>query len=156
MTWFARKRQQWIYRHLRLCGNIRRDCLVEHFGISVPTASKDLQIFQQDHPALLRYDLTAKQYSLAAEAAPGLSEEDLAELAHEIAEEDSKSLIETSLLPGRDAAGEWYDLASLDAEEKEYVDRAVRYLDAAGILVRSPLNPNFVGWDEDDNTEEGA
>ena len=73
-------------------------------------------------------------------------------LAHEIAEESAKSDIESfcvwritddGLLPTR-----WYDIATqLHDGERAWVDRAVRYLEARGILVRNQQNASLVRWE---------
>jgi len=77
---------------------------------------------------------------------------ELDELAHEIAEEGSKSIIDCHTLAAEDSKGyRWHDLATVDGEEETFwVERAATYLEAAGILIRSAENAQWVGWDEDE------
>ena len=73
-------------------------------------------------------------------------------LAHEIAEESAKSDIESfcvwritddGLLPTR-----WYDIATqLHDGEREWVNRAVKYLEARGILIRNQQSAMLVRWE---------
>jgi DeoR/GlpR family transcriptional regulator of sugar metabolism len=64
--WCAQQRQEWIAEALRVFGFINRAHLQRKFGISQPQASKDLAVFQREHPAAMRYDLTTKQYEAVA------------------------------------------------------------------------------------------
>lgn len=61
-SWSEQQRQAWIDHMLRLHGLINRSHLELRFGISQPQASKDLQVFQRDHPDRMRYDLSKKCY----------------------------------------------------------------------------------------------
>ena len=72
------------------------------------------------------------------------------DLAHEIAEQASKELIDSASLSVRDSGLVfWCDISAPDPMEAEALKQAVKYLDLAGILKRSPENPEWVGWDED-------
>lgn len=62
MNWFAQHRQDWIEDTLTVFGFINRDHLVRKFGVSVPQASKDLQVFQRLNPGAMSYNLTTKRY----------------------------------------------------------------------------------------------
>jgi hypothetical protein len=81
-----------------------------------------------------------------------LVENPLNSLAHEIAEESAKSDIESfcawrhtddGLLPTR-----WYNVATeMGDGERECVDRAVKYLEARGILRRNLQTAALVRWE---------
>lgn len=62
MNWFEEQRMWWISEMLHVYGFINRGHLQRKFRISQPQASKDLQTFQQRHPAAMQYDLTKKCY----------------------------------------------------------------------------------------------
>jgi hypothetical protein len=72
-------------------------------------------------------------------------------LAHELAKETSKSLLENCLLSRQDdGGGYWFDLGSADRciqDMQFFIDRAVRYLEGEGILKRHPTDPQLIGWD---------
>lgn len=105
-----------------------------------------------------------------------MTPEELDDLAHEIAEEECKSFIDAQTINVKDSQGNtWHDLdsaksetaryhnleiASSDRETAEgaawYLNRAETYLEAAEILKRSPENPRWVSWDEDDTLSEAA
>lgn len=68
------------------------------------------------------------------------------ELAHEIAEDDSKSVLDSMLAISDD--GEWLNLRDRAPGCDFFIDRAIQYLDAEGILKRHPDNPDLIGWDE--------
>lgn len=78
------------------------------------------------------------------------------DLAHEIAEESSKSLLECHLLTVRNAGGDqWLDLRTADDVDgiPTYIERAVRYLEVEGVLRRCPTDPQLIGWDEMDEVD---
>lgn len=68
MNYFADLRQQFILGHLKTVGQIRRQALIDEFGISTPQASNDIQAFMAAHPGLIIYDGRAKCYILDKEA----------------------------------------------------------------------------------------
>jgi hypothetical protein len=86
--------------------------------------------------------------------------EDGNELAHKLAEESAKSLLECSLLSWKDAqgGGSWLDLRSgyRNEDYQFFIDRAVRYLESEGILKRFSTDPEMIGWDEMDEDEVDA
>lgn len=69
-------------------------------------------------------------------------------LAAEIAEEDSCSIIEIYCQWVVEGNVCWYDTRHLADEEddRDYVDRAVRYLDLTGSLERRKSTPHLVGF----------
>lgn len=78
------------------------------------------------------------------------SGEEVAALALSIADEAARSDIEAFCTwSSKEPANRWYDTATIDDQEfagelRATVDRAVRYLDLRGLLVRSGVRPNFV------------
>lgn len=68
MNWFCDQRQEWIAETVRVFGFINRDHIVRKFGVSVPTASLDLQEFQRANPSCVTYDKSAKRYVANKEA----------------------------------------------------------------------------------------
>jgi hypothetical protein len=61
-NWFHEQRQEFIRESLRVYGFIRRDHLMRKFGISMPQASKDLQVYARTHPDDMAYNLLTKTY----------------------------------------------------------------------------------------------
>lgn len=83
-----------------------------------------------------------------------MTKEELDDLAHELAEETAKSTIECNTGLIRDSGGhKWHNYTDVDKYGKFAVERSVTYLEAAGILKRSPENASWVSWDEDDIDE---
>lgn len=62
LTWFVDRRLDFIDALLLTRGRIRRDDLMQAFGITMSAASSDLAKFIELHPAAMRYDKSAKQY----------------------------------------------------------------------------------------------
>ena len=62
MTWFERKRIEWIHESVRIFGFINREHIMKKFGISLPQASHDLKKVMQFHPHLMTYDTARKCY----------------------------------------------------------------------------------------------
>ena len=62
MRWFEQQRMKWIGERLAEVGHINRSDLMEEFGISGPTASKDLNKYLELRPKLMVYNKTAKRY----------------------------------------------------------------------------------------------
>src|SRR3546814_4695634 len=60
-------------------GQVTRKDLVERFGISEPAATKDLSLYSDLAPNMLRYDLRQKRY-VFAHGTPYRSEEHTSEL----------------------------------------------------------------------------
>ncbi len=70
MSWGAAQRLAFIESRLFWEEKVNRGDLVAAFGISVPQASKDLTLYQQEAPANLRYDKARKCYVAAHDFAP--------------------------------------------------------------------------------------
>ena len=68
LTWCRAYRLSWIRDALAVYGFINRDHLRRKFGISRPQASADLTLFARQHPALVRYNASAKRYEARRQA----------------------------------------------------------------------------------------
>jgi hypothetical protein len=80
-----------------------------------------------------------------------MTQTEIDDLAHEIAEQAAKELLNSELLSVHAHGGKWLDLDSMsEFVDQPSVDAAEKYLDAIGVLHRAPSNPRLVGWDEDD------
>ena len=66
MRWGVEKRLEFIEFRLFWEGGINRADIMDQFGVSVPQASKDLTLYEENAPGNLAYDKSAKRY-LAAE-----------------------------------------------------------------------------------------
>jgi hypothetical protein len=62
MRWGVEKRLEFIEFRLFWEGGINRADIMEQFGISVPQASKDLSLYEQQAPGNLAYDKKQKRY----------------------------------------------------------------------------------------------
>lgn len=62
MRWFERYRQDWIAETLRIFGFINREHIMRKFGVSMPQASHDLNLFLKSNPNAMTYDASAKRY----------------------------------------------------------------------------------------------
>ena len=62
MNWFQQYRLEWIAETLRVFGFINRGHIMRKFRMSMPQASKDLNLFIKLHPGVAEYDLSAKQF----------------------------------------------------------------------------------------------
>lgn len=62
MSLFIELRLDYIAWRAATAGTIRRIDLVRSFGISVPQASLDLRHFMDEHPGVIKYDMTEKRY----------------------------------------------------------------------------------------------
>lgn len=65
--WFQDRRQEFIFATLKTFGQIRRDDLVREFEISTPLASADIQTFLAANPKRMKYDVSAKAYTIIEE-----------------------------------------------------------------------------------------
>lgn len=65
MRWGVEKRLEFIEFRLFWEGGINRADIVDKFGISVPQASKDLQLYEEKAPGNLHYDRSGKLYRTA-------------------------------------------------------------------------------------------
>lgn len=63
MRWAQKQRMQWIAERQE---PLRRKDLMEHFEISLPQASKDIQQFLKLYPNTWEYNLSKKQYERIA------------------------------------------------------------------------------------------
>lgn len=68
--WFKNRRQEFIACTLRQFGQVRRTDLVREFDVSLAQASLDIQDFLASEPSLVRYDVSAKAYTLVEPADP--------------------------------------------------------------------------------------
>jgi hypothetical protein len=66
VRWGVEQRLEFIEFRLFWEGAINRADIVEHFGVSVPQASKDLTLYQERAPGNLEYDTRGKRYVAAA------------------------------------------------------------------------------------------
>jgi predicted DNA-binding transcriptional regulator YafY len=65
MRWGIEQRLEFIEFRLFWEGSINRADLVDHFGVSVPQASKDLTLYQERAPGNMEYDKRDKRYVAA-------------------------------------------------------------------------------------------
>lgn len=61
-SWERSRRLDYIAWRLTVHASVRRQHLVEAFGVSMAQASADIQQFLADHPSAVSYDKSAKQY----------------------------------------------------------------------------------------------
>jgi predicted DNA-binding transcriptional regulator YafY len=66
VRWGVEQRLEFIEFRLFWEGSINRADVVEHFGVSVPQASKDLTLYQEQAPGNMEYDTRGKRYVAAA------------------------------------------------------------------------------------------
>jgi hypothetical protein len=62
LAWCEQQRQVWIADMLTVYGFINREHLMRKFLISMPQASKDLNVFLRLYPDLMYYDPSRKCY----------------------------------------------------------------------------------------------
>ena len=62
LSWGVERRLQFIEFQLYWEGGINRADITEHFGVSVPQASKDLTLYQECAPGNMNYDKSLKRY----------------------------------------------------------------------------------------------
>lgn len=70
MRWGVEKRLEFIEFRLFWEGGINRADIIEHFGVSVPQASKDLTLYEEKASGNLVYDKSAKRYRAAMNFKP--------------------------------------------------------------------------------------
>jgi hypothetical protein len=68
----------------------------------------------------------------------------LDKLAHEIALEDSLSTIDGQCVAPLGYKSGWRDSKDSCPGAQRYVERAIKYLDARGLLIRNKNNPDWV------------
>src|ERR1700722_3589805 len=62
IRWGVERRLEFIEFRLLWEGGVNRADLIDTFGISVPQASKDLALYQEQAPGNVVYDKSAKRY----------------------------------------------------------------------------------------------
>src|ERR1700676_2282236 len=62
LKWGVERRLEFVEFRLFWEGGINRSDIVEQFGVSVPQASKDLTLYQEQAPDNIRYDRSQKRY----------------------------------------------------------------------------------------------
>jgi hypothetical protein len=62
LKWGVERRLEFIEFRLFWEGGVNRSDIIDHFGVSVPQASKDLTQYQEIAPANARYDKSARRY----------------------------------------------------------------------------------------------
>ena len=70
MRWGVEKRLKFIEFRLYWEGGINRADITRQFGVSVPQASKDLNLYEEKAPGNLAYNKSAKRYVAAADFRP--------------------------------------------------------------------------------------
>ena len=70
MRWGVEKRLVFIEFRLYWEGGINRADITEQFGVSVPQASKDLTLYEEEAPGNLVYDKSAKRYLASPDFMP--------------------------------------------------------------------------------------
>lgn len=69
---------------------------------------------------------------------------DLHELQRELADEAAASDVQSCCTRDEREGAFWYDLASVSEDDKDWLARAVRYLDMRQLLERDPTNCSLV------------
>ena len=70
MKWGIERRLELIEFRLFWEGGVNRSDIVDEFGVSVPQASKDLALYQEEAPHNLRYDRSQKRYFASSKFSP--------------------------------------------------------------------------------------
>src|ERR1700747_2130836 len=70
VRWGVERRLEFIEFRLFWEGGVNRADLIGTFGISVPQASKDLSLYQEQAPGNVVYDKSAKRYLASAKFKP--------------------------------------------------------------------------------------
>jgi predicted DNA-binding transcriptional regulator YafY len=94
IKWGAEKRLEFIDFRLFWEGAINRADIMEQFGVSVPQASKDLSLYQEQAPANIVYDKSEKRYFVSSEFKPTFFQPDADAYLSQL-----KSIAEKSLKP---------------------------------------------------------
>lgn len=76
--WGVERRLEFIEFRLFWEGGVNRSDIVDEFGVSVPQASKDLTLYQEQAPDNIRYDRSQKRYFASATFRPKFIELDAA------------------------------------------------------------------------------
>ncbi|TCU21810.1 putative DNA-binding transcriptional regulator YafY [Rhizobium azibense] len=70
IRWGVEQRMEFIEFRLFWEGGVRRKDIIDMFGVSVPQASKDLTLYQEQAPGNVEYDKSAKRYVAARDFKP--------------------------------------------------------------------------------------
>ena len=70
IRWGVEQRLEFIEFRLFWEGGVRRADIINMFGVSVPQASKDLTLYQEQAPGNVEYDKSAKRYVASREFRP--------------------------------------------------------------------------------------
>ena len=70
IRWGVEQRLEFIEFRLFWEGGVNRSDIIEMFGVSVPQASKDLSLYQEQAPGNVEYDKSAKRYIPAKDFRP--------------------------------------------------------------------------------------
>jgi predicted DNA-binding transcriptional regulator YafY len=78
LRWGVERRLEFVEFGLFWEGGVNRSDIVEEFGVSVPQASKDLTLYQEQAPDNIRYDRSQKRYFASETFRPKFIELDAA------------------------------------------------------------------------------
>jgi predicted DNA-binding transcriptional regulator YafY len=78
LRWGIERRLEFVEFRLFWEGGVNRSDIVEEFGVSVPQASKDLALYQEQAPDNIRYDRSLKRYFASDSFRPKFIELDAA------------------------------------------------------------------------------
>jgi predicted DNA-binding transcriptional regulator YafY len=70
IRWGVEQRLEFIEFRLFWEGGVRRKDIIDMFGVSVPQASKDLTLYQEQAPGNVEYDKSAKRYVASRDFKP--------------------------------------------------------------------------------------
>ena len=76
--WGVERRLEFVEFRLFWEGGVNRSDIVEEFGVSVPQASKDLTLYQEQAPDNIHYDRSQKRYFASETFRPKFIELDAA------------------------------------------------------------------------------
>jgi predicted DNA-binding transcriptional regulator YafY len=83
--WGVERRLEFVESRLFWEGGVNRSDIVDEFGVSVPQASKDLALYQEQAPANIVYDRSEKRYFASAAFRPKFIELDAAAYLNRLA-----------------------------------------------------------------------
>lgn len=83
--WGVERRLEFVEFRLFWEGGVNRSDLVEEFGVSIPQASKDLALYQDQAPDNIVYDRSQKRYFASSSFRPKFIELDAAAYLHRLA-----------------------------------------------------------------------
>lgn len=76
-----------------------------------------------------------------------MKDSEVTTLALELADETARSDVEVYCGEYQLSGQRWYDTTSAPPEDVEWVERALRYLDLRGLLIRHTQRPHLVRWE---------